>query len=76
MNDIFVSDNNSLVREVLAAYGQTEKPLFLIYQVSGTYVRTPHSAINMAQIEFAQENEDVILVQTPYFAPHYTVSHH
>lgn len=63
-------------REVMEAYGQTEKPLFLIYQVSGTYVRTPYSSINMAQLEFAQENDDVILVQTPYFTPHYTNSHH
>ena len=63
-------------KEVMEAYGQTEKPLFLIYQVSGTYVRTKYSAINMAQLEFAQENEDVILVQTPYFTPHYTNSHH
>ena len=63
-------------REVMEAYRQTEKPLFLIYQVSGTYVRTQYSSINMAQLEFAQENDDVILVQTPYFAPHYTNSHH
>ena len=63
-------------REVMEQYGQTEKPLFLIYQVSGTYTRTQYSSINMAQIEFAQENEDVILVQSPYFASHYTNSHH
>ncbi|MBQ2794987.1 MAG: DUF4886 domain-containing protein, partial [Oscillospiraceae bacterium] len=62
--------------EVMKAYGQTEKPLFMIYQVSGTYVRTKYSSINMAQLEFAQENEDVILVQTPYFTSHYTNSHH
>ena len=63
-------------QEVMEAYGQTEKPLFLIYQVSGTYVRTKYSSINMAQLEFAQENDDVILIQTPYFTPHYTNSHH
>ena len=63
-------------REVMGQYGQREKPLFIIYQVSGTYTRTQYSSINMAQIEFAQENEDVILVQTPYFASHYTNSHH
>ena len=63
-------------REVMEAYGQTEKPLFFIYQVSGTYTRTQYSSINMAQIEFAQENDDVILVQTPYFTSHYTNSHH
>ena len=63
-------------REIMAQYGQTEKPLFVIYQVSGTYTRTDYSSINMAQLEFAQENEDVILVQTPYFTSHYTNSHH
>ncbi|MBQ9793579.1 MAG: hypothetical protein IJW34_01420, partial [Clostridia bacterium] len=63
-------------KEVMEAYGQREKPLFLIYQVSGTYVRTQYSSINMAQLEFAQENDDVLLVQTPYFTSHYTGSHH
>ncbi|MBO5868778.1 MAG: hypothetical protein J6Q54_07720, partial [Oscillospiraceae bacterium] len=67
---------DDMQRKIMEAYGQTEKPLFIIYQVSGTYTRTQYSSINMAQIEFAQENEDVILVQTPYFAPHYTNSHH
>ncbi len=62
--------------EVMEAYGQVTKPLFIIYQVSGSYVRTKYSAINMAQMEFAQENDDVILVQTPYFTSHYTNSHH
>ena len=63
-------------QEIMTRYGQTEKPLFLIYQVSGTYTRTQYSSINMAQLEFAQENDDVILVQTPYFTSHYTNSHH
>ena len=63
-------------QEIMEQYGQTEKPLFLIYQVSGTYTRTDYSSINMAQLEFAQENSDVILVQTPYFTSHYTSSHH
>ena len=67
---------NDMQQKVMEAYGQTEKPLFVIYQVSGTYVRTQYSSINMAQIEFAQENDDVILVQTPYFTSHYTNSHH
>ena len=63
-------------QEVMKQYGQTEKPLFFIYQVSGIYTRTQYSSINMAQIEFAQENTDVILLQTPYFTSHYTNSHH
>ena len=63
-------------REVTEQYGQTEKPLFFIYQASGTYTRTQYSSINMAQIEFAEENDDVVLLQSPYFTPHYTNSHH
>ena len=63
-------------REIMQQYGQTEKPLFMIYQVSGTYTRTQYSSINMAQIEYAQENDDVVLVQSPYFTSHYTKSHH
>ena len=63
-------------QKVMAAYGQTTAPLFLIYQVSGTYVHTEDMGINMAQLEFAQENDDVILVQTPYFTSHYTTGNH
>ena len=66
---------NDMQNHVMEAYGQKEKPLFLIDQVSGAYVKK-NSGINMAQIEFALENEDVILVQSPYFTPHYTNSHH
>ena len=62
-------------KEVMEAYGQSEKPLFVIYQVSGSYVRN-NSEINMAQIEFAQENADVVLTQTPYFTSQYTTSGH
>ena len=62
-------------QKVMEAYGQSEKPLFIIYQVSGAYVKK-NSEINMAQIEFAQENDDVILVQSPYFTAEYTEGGH
>lgn len=60
---------------VMETYGQTEKPLFLIYQCNGGFVKNKEMSINMAQIEFAEENEDVILLQSPYALPHYSSSH-
>lgn len=61
--------------KVMTAYGQTTKPLFCIYQVSGAFVQNTDGTINVAQLEFAQENEDVILIQTPYFVPNYNSGH-
>ena len=61
-------------QKVMDAYGQDEAPIFMIYQVSGAFVKKD-SQINMAQIEFAQENADVFLVQTPYFTSQYGNGH-
>ncbi len=61
--------------KVMTSYGQETKPLFCIYQVSGAFVKNSDVTINMAQLEFAQENDDVILIQTPYFTPQYSDSH-
>ena len=60
---------------VMEEYGQADKPLFCIYQVSGTYIKNHEMTINMAQIEFAKENEDVILLPAPYFVPNYNSGH-
>lgn len=59
----------------IAAYGQKIKPLFAIYQVSGGFVKKHDMGINMAQVEFAEENDDVILLPSPYFTPNYNTSH-
>lgn len=59
----------------VSAYGQTVKPLFAIYEVSGKFVKKHDMGINMAQIEFAEENDDVILLPTPYFVPDYSSGH-
>lgn len=60
---------------VMSTYGQATPPLFFIYQVSGAFVKNKEMSINMAQIEFAEENDDVILLQSPYFLPNYNSAH-
>lgn len=59
----------------MTTYGQTVKPLFAIYQVSGAFVKNHTMSINMAQVEFAEENDDVILLPSPYFTPNYNSEH-
>jgi hypothetical protein len=62
---------NNLQADIMTAYGQTNKPLFFIYQTSGNYVVWgKEMAISEAQYEFAQENADVVLLN-----PHYALSH-
>jgi hypothetical protein len=57
------------------SYGQSVPPLFMIYQVSGKFVKNHEMSINMAQVEFAEENDDVILLPSPYFTPNYSSAH-
>lgn len=65
---------NRFQTDAVSIYEQDRKPMFFIYQTSGNWL-TQSSAgrdcfdekISMAQMEFAEENEDVILV-TPCYA--------
>ncbi|SHE32827.1 hypothetical protein SAMN05444274_10164 [Mariniphaga anaerophila] len=66
---------NNMQSDIMEAYGQTEKPLFFIYQVAGIYVRNKEMSINMAQLEFAEENEDVILLNPTYLTSDYGGGH-
>ena len=66
---------NNMQSDIMAKYGQTEKPLFFIYQTSGGYVANKEMSISMAQFEFAQENEDVVLLNPHYALPDYTGGH-
>lgn len=59
----------------MIAYGQKVKPLFAIYQVSGAFVKNHTMSINMAQVEFAEENDDVVLLPSSYFTPNYNSAH-
>lgn len=61
--------------DIIATYGQTKPPLFFLYQVAGNYINNKEMTINMAQVEFAQENEDVILLNSTYGMPDYNGGH-
>ncbi|MBP0903828.1 leucine-rich repeat domain-containing protein [Mariniflexile gromovii] len=67
--ELLLKLKNNMQADIMSKYGQTEKPLFFIYQTSGSYVRIKELPIVMAQIEFAEENSDVVLLN-----PHYAMS--
>lgn len=62
---------NDMQSDIMSRTGQSYKPIFCIYQVSGVFIKNDQMTINMAQIEFAEENEDVFLLPSPYFVPNY-----
>ena len=62
---------NDMQADIMTKFGQSYKPIFCIYEVSGPFIKNDKMTINMAQIEFAQENDDVYLMPSPYFVPDY-----
>lgn len=66
---------NDMQADVMRCYAQSEKPVFFIYQVAGDYVKNREMTINRAQQEFAEENDDVILLSSTYFVPDYDGGH-
>jgi hypothetical protein len=62
---------NNMQADIMRKYGQSTKPLFFIYQTSGTLIASKEMPIVMAQFEFAQENEDVVMVNPHYASPSY-----
>lgn len=73
---------NALQASAMNNLGQSRKPLFFIYQTSGagwvkdyTGIDNSELGVSMAQIEFAQENDDVILISPAYQVTTYTDNH-
>lgn len=66
---------NNMQSDIMAKYGQSQKPLFFIYQTSGNYIKDKDMPITMAQLEFANENEDVVLLNPHYAMPDYNGGH-
>jgi hypothetical protein len=66
---------NNMQADIMAKYGQSEKPLFFIYQTSGKYIAMYEMNIATAQYEFAKENEDVIMLNPHYALPDYSGGH-
>lgn len=66
---------DNMQADIMAKYGQTQKPLFFISQVGGQYINIDAMPINQAQIEFADENDDVVLLNPNYGVPDYNAGH-
>lgn len=72
---LLVQLKNDMQEDIMKIYGQEDRPLFFIYQTAGHYISQKEMAINMAQVEFAQENEDVVLLPPTYQTSDYGGGH-
>lgn len=66
---------NNMQADIMEKYGQKNKPLFFLYQCSGLYLKNKDIPIAMAQLEFAWENDDVVLLNPHYGLPDYNGGH-
>ena len=57
---------NDMQQDVMNSYAQNEKPLFITYQTGAQYTRGKTLEIGMAQLETANENEDMICAGPVY----------
>ena len=57
---------DDMQQDVVNSYAQKEKPLFITYQTGAQYTRGKTLEIGMAQLEMANENEDVICAGPVY----------
>lgn len=57
---------NNMQADVMNSYSQENKPLFITYQVGAQYTKGKDVAIGMAQLEAANENEDIICAGPVY----------
>ena len=73
--DLLLTLKNNMQADIMSKYNQTEKPIFFIYQTSGGYISSKEMPIVMAQIEFANENDDVVLMNPHYALPDYSNGH-
>lgn len=63
--ELLVKLKNNMQADIVSAYGQAKKPVLITYQTGGQYVRDK-IAIGMAQLQAANENEDIIMAGSPY----------
>jgi hypothetical protein len=58
---------NDMQADVVAQYGQSEKPVFITYQMSGLFMRNFYDLpISTAQVEASNESDDVICAGPVY----------
>ncbi|MDO9634173.1 MAG: T9SS type A sorting domain-containing protein [Paludibacter sp.] len=63
---LLITLKNNMQSDVMAKYGQTEKPVFITYQAGVQYTTGRYLTIGMAQLEAANENEDVVCAGPVY----------
>lgn len=73
--DLLLQLKNNMQADVVAKYNQTKKPLFFIYQTGASWIKNKPQLITQAQIEFAAENEDVVLMNPIYQNPKVADNH-
>ncbi|MGQ8336206.1 hypothetical protein ACUNWD_06610 [Sunxiuqinia sp. A32] len=66
---LLIKLKNNMQNDIQKHYDQTEKPLFITYQVGAQYVKGREQSIGMAQLEAANENEDVVMAGPIYPMP-------
>lgn len=59
---------NNMQQDIMAKYGQSKAPVWITYQVGAQYVRDKVS-IGMAQLQAANEYDDIIMAGSPYPYP-------
>jgi len=61
---------NNLQADAMTIYGQTKKPLFFLHQISG-WIKGDKMNVNMAMLELAEENDDIIIMNPSYHIVNY-----
>lgn len=64
--NLLIQLKNNMQTDVMSAYSQTSKPLFITYQVGAQYTKGKTLEIGMAQLEMANENDDVFCAGPVY----------
>ncbi|MDR0811870.1 MAG: T9SS type A sorting domain-containing protein, partial [Paludibacter sp.] len=73
--NLLLTLKNNMQNDAQRIYNQTDKPLFITYQTGGMYVRGRQVAIGMAQIEAANENDDIVCAGPVYQMTNYNHGH-
>lgn len=63
---LMITLKNNMQADVQKQYGQTEKPLFITYEVGAQYIKGKEQAIGMAQLEASNEYSDIVCAGSIY----------
>lgn len=66
--DYLLKLKNNMQNDIIAKYSQTDKPLFITYQIGKYYVQGKTLEVSMAQLEASNEYDDIVSAGPDYFA--------